>query len=131
MTDNNEDGVSPIMAVLLMIAITIILGGIVAVWVYQYANLAEDDGDHYIFDIQLDGTLDQISFSIVSGEALNTSHTEILIEGSNVNISQMMISAGVVVELASPIDMEVGIYYNIKVIVRNFLLFDTDIIAAP
>ena len=51
MNIRNDNGVSPIMAVLLMAAITIVLGGIVAIWVFQYTDLTEDDGDHVFFDV--------------------------------------------------------------------------------
>lgn len=119
------------MAVLLMVAVTIVLVGIVAVWVFQYNDLTEGGGDHYVFDIELDGTQDHIELCVVDGEGLNTSYARIMLNDNLVNLTDMMIFAGQEVDLVSPIDMEIGIYYNIKIIVNEKMIYDNDIIAAP
>ncbi len=131
--DGNK-GVSPILAIIILIGITLVVAGVAAVWFLGFASNRDDgsDGaDIYVFNVKLDGSSDKITFTIISGEFLNTTKMVLRIDGTTIPIPIMKIGAGTDVEVDSGMDLQVGSYYKVKITVSNSLFYDNELVARP
>jgi flagellin-like protein len=128
-----KGGVSPILAILILIAITIVVAGVAAIWFFGFANTGDDSssGDgFYIFNVSLNGNNENVTFSIISGQVLNTSDMKMSVEGNAVAIPSQEIGAGTDVEADTGLDLQPGEYYRVKITVDNSLFYDNKILAS-
>lgn len=129
-----QKGISPIIAVLILIAVTLVVAGAAMIWIFGFSNVTEGDnggGKIYIFDVDLDGNGDLLIISMISGEDLNTSRMKITIDDNELEVSPGEITAGNEFSIDSNEDLDIGTYYNVKIIISNKVHFDNDIIASP
>lgn len=127
-------GVSPILAIIILIGITLVIAGVAAVWFLGFANNNEEGSDgagFYVFNVKLDGSSDNITFIIISGKLLNTTKMVLRIDDKIVPIPVMKIGAGTDVEVDSGMDLEPGSYYRVKITVSNSLFYDNELMATP
>lgn len=130
----NNKGVSPILAIIILIGITLVIAGVAAVWFIGFADFNEDVSNgsgFYVFNVKLDGSNDNITFIIISGKLLNTTKMVLRIDDKIVPIPVMKIGAGTDVEVDSGMDLEPGSYYRVKITVSNSLFYDNELMATP
>ena len=98
--NQNEEAVSPVIATILMVAITVVLAGVLYVWASQLAE-GNTDGDFSMYDFEVNS----------AGETLSTSTGEALVyvsldAGEDLSwstvIVQMKADGGVYVECTNP-----------------------------
>ena len=98
--NQNEEAVSPVIATILMVAITVVLAGVLYVWASQLAE-GNTDGDFSMYDFEVNS----------AGETLSTSAGEALVyvsldAGEDLSwstvIVQMKADGGVYVECTNP-----------------------------
>lgn len=130
---DGDQGVSPILAILILIAITIVVAGVAAIWFFGFANTddPDDDDGFYLFNVKLNGSNDNITFSIISGGRLNTTNMELRINDSKVPVPEMRVGAGTDVEVDSGTDLEPGSYYRVKIVIGGALYYDNELLASP
>lgn len=130
---SEKRGISPVIAVLLMVGITVVIAGVAAIWVLSYTNTGNGDSDDDIFimNVNLDGTNDEVTFSIVSGAILNTSKMVLRLENSVIDVPVEEMNAGSEMTLDAGMDLTPGDYYTVKITVDNKLFYDNELVAAP
>ncbi|RLF67426.1 MAG: hypothetical protein DRN57_05670 [Thermoplasmata archaeon] len=126
-------GLSPVIAVLLMVAITLAIAGAAAIWFFAFANSPDEGGEDvlFIFHVELDGGDDTATFSVIDGDILNTSMMEMKLDGVDVDIPLRELNAGTDMTVDAGMDLVIGQSYNVKITVGGKLFFDKDVIAAP
>lgn len=130
--DISHLGVSPVIAVILIVAITLVMAGVVSLWVFSFLGDGNTDHpDHYMFSVTLSGSEDRIYISTLNGDPLRTSIMNVYIDNQHVDLPVMEITAGSVMSTPTPIDLVAGEGYNVRIVVQNELQFDQDKIAAP
>lgn len=131
--NKDENGVSPVIGIILMVAITIILIGVAAIWFFAFGNEAnnDDDAEIYIFNVKLDGGDDTITFSVVSGDILNTTKMILRIDDVQIDVPYAELHAGSDMVIDTQMDLNPGSYYNVKITVNNKLFYDNDLVASP
>lgn len=131
---HSNKGVSPILAIIILIGITLVVAGVAAVWFLGFAANSDDGSDgagFYVFNVKLDGSNDNITFSITSGKLLNTTNMVLRIDGTTIPIPVLKIGAGTNVEVDSGMDLVIGSYYKVKITVSNSLFYDNELVARP
>ena len=126
-TDNAA--VSPVIGVILMVAITIVLAGVVYLWVVQLSDHEEVELDHFTFEFVLDSNNDVILMELQSGPLISSRYFTIKLDGINGTIPEQNMYAGDAISITSPIDMISGSTYNIKLIQDYTVIWDEDYIA--
>jgi flagellin-like protein len=126
-------GVSPIIGVIIIVAITLVIAGVAAIWFFGFANVSNEDNDDdiYIFNVKLDGGDDTITYSIVSGKLLNTSRMDQKLEDMALTVPIEELSAGSETSIDPGVDLVPGEEYNVKIVINNKLYYENDLIAAP
>jgi len=128
----SRQGVSPVIAVILMVAITIILASVVSIWVFSF--LSDDNTNNvekFRFDVELSGSSDTITISHMKGDTLKTSMITVYLDEQVVDLPLMNLSVGGSMVAISPIDLIPGDTYHIKMVIQDELQFSRDRIAAP
>ena len=96
----NEEAVSPVIATILMVAITVVLAGVLYVWASQLAE-GNTDGDFSMYDFEVDSA--GTTFSTATGEAVVYVSLD---AGDDLSwstvIVQMKAEGGVYVECTNP-----------------------------
>ena len=120
----DRTGVSPVISVILMVAITIVLAGLVTLWVFSLS----DTNDHltiYKFEADIYSQSDEIHLSLVTGDLINTTSMVVKINATDVTVpTGINLSAGDVLVLDSPIGLEQFVEYQIKVIIDNTTVWE-------
>ena len=62
-----NDGVSPVIAVILMVAITVVLAGVVFLWAQSFTDDADGGVDTINVKANADGSDDALYFEVISG----------------------------------------------------------------
>jgi FlaG/FlaF family flagellin (archaellin) len=125
-------GVSPVIAIILMVAITIIIASVTAVWVFSFLGDGNTDKvDQYLFDVSLSGSDDTITISPMKGDPLPTAIMTVYINEQQVILPPMNVTVGTNMVASSPLDLSPGITYEVKIIIHDELQYDHDRIAAP
>ena len=98
--NQNEEAVSPVIATILMVAITVVLAGVLYVWASQLAE-GNTDGDFSMYDFEVDSA--GTTFSTTTGEAIVYVSLD---AGDDLSwstvIVQMKADGGVYVECTNP-----------------------------
>lgn len=118
-------GVSPVIAVILMVAIAVILAGVVALWAFNFLDFKKEKVDLYVFNVQLDATNDLILIDLVAGDALNSSFMYVHVDSTSVRAPSGMYYAGDTIVINSPEDLIHGQEYSIKIVVDNRVVLET------
>lgn len=126
----DEIGVSPVIAVILMVSITVILAGVVAIWVVEISGSKDDDSANFILNVRLDSSNDEIHFMVESGDMVDTTQLLMYIDDIPVDVPVRDLPAGLLLILDSPIDLLSGEDYQIKIVYMNQLKLDESVIAA-
>jgi len=126
-------GISPVVAILLIVAITIILAGVVSIWVFSFATETNEEGDTYLFKTDLEASDDTIHVSLMSGsKILNTSRIRIMIDDTWIsNITVEEIRAGELFIVDCNMEIIAGNVYHVKIIVDNRMMYEGDPVANP
>ena len=96
----NEEAVSPVIATILMVAITVVLAGVLYVWASQLAE-GNTDGDFSMYDFEVNSA--GTTFTTATGEAVVYVSLDAGDELSwSTVIVQMKADAGVYVERTNP-----------------------------
>ena len=127
----DESGVSVVIAVLLMVAITVILAGVVVVWVTFLAPSDPDEGDTFMFDADLEASEDTITVTLISGPAFNTSKMRIKLDEVDVPVLGVEMTAGETIYVPAGIDVLPGQTYEIKIMVNNKVMYTGNPSANP
>ncbi|MFW3145395.1 MAG: hypothetical protein ACMUIE_01115 [Thermoplasmatota archaeon] len=113
-----------------MVAITMVLAGVITLWVFSFTEDDDDKGDIFIFDVSLDGGADTIVFSLIDGVILDSNRIGMNIDGYDVQIPTQEFKAGEEVTLISPIPLNPGQYYQVKIVIDTRLSYNRDLIAS-
>jgi len=129
----DKQGVSPVIAILLMVAITIILVGVVSIWVFSFATQTDEEGDTYLFQTDLEASDDTVQIYILSGSRiLNTSRMKIMVDNNPIsNISIVELKAGENFVAKVGMDLIAGHTYHVKIIIDNKMMYEGDPVANP
>ncbi len=126
---NNETAVSPVIGVILMVAMTVVLTGFVYMWTMQLTDHDDKATTYYLFDLTLDSESDEILLELISGPLISSEYFDLNIDGTNATIPLQTLVAGEIIHISSPIDMIFGQMYNIKIINTETVIWDEDYIA--
>ncbi|MGA1793783.1 MAG: type IV pilin [Thermoplasmatota archaeon] len=131
--DASYSGISPVIAILLIVAITIILAGVVSIWVFSFATETNEEGDTYLFKTDLEASDDTIHISLLSGSKfLNTSRMKIKLDDTWIsNISIDEIKAGELFIVQCGMDIIAGDVYHVKIVIDNRMMYEGDPVANP
>jgi flagellin-like protein len=129
----DKKGISPVIAVILIVGITIILASVVSLWVFSFVGETNEKGDNYLFETDMDASDDNLKVSLISGSSvLNTSRMRIIINGLTVtNITVGEYSAGDVIYVDAEFDVLPGEIYIVKLIIDNKMVYDGRPVANP
>jgi len=128
------DAVSPVIAVILLVAITIVLAGLVTLWVFSLVDEDEGSGTYH-FEARIDTSEQELMLTVVSGPVLDPSAMRVL-----VGETEMIIPAGTgVLNAADSITLtppsgftfEVQVVYHVKVVVDNRMVWEQDVNGGP
>ena len=125
----DENAVSPVIGVILMVAMTVVLSGFVYMWATQLAETKDKAMTYYLFDLTLDSENDEILLELRSGPLVSSEYFELNIDGTNSPIPVQLLIAGDIILIESPVDMIFGQTYNIKIINTESVIWDEDYIA--
>ena len=125
----SETAVSPVIGVILMVAMTVVLSGIVYMWAVHLSDHNDKATTYYIFDLTLDSENDEILLELISGPLVSSEYFDLNIDGTNATIPLRSLVAGEIIHISSPIDMIFGQTYNIKIINTETVIWDEDYIA--
>ncbi len=127
----SNKGVSPVIAIILMVAITIVLVGILSLWIFSLVDDDRGGSPVYAFDSDLDSDNDQINLTLVMGDVIDTLKMGVKINAQDVDIPDDYgnLFAGVTFTLNSPIDLEKSVEYHISVIIDNKVVWENDMIS--
>ncbi len=112
-------GVSPILAILLLIAITLMIAGVTAVWVFSLLNNDHDTGGIYVFDIELYSSSDELILQLIDGDPFNTTDSKMLIDDIEITLTPVQIMIGSDVNITCGFDVIQGQEYTIKLVMNN------------
>ena len=126
---SSDSGVSPVVGVILMVSITVILTGILFMWTQQLSDADSKPLDIFHFDVALDSDDDEINLMLISGELISSRYFIVNFEGNEIFIPEQNLIAGELIVLTSPIDIQHGNNYNIKIIKDELVIWDGDTIA--
>ena len=128
----NDMGVSPVIAVILMVAITVVLAGVVFLWAQSFT----DDSGGTVETMNVKGTIDD-SAETLSLEVISGTYTwgdyKVLVNGTDeLTTATASSSAGETVSFTEAgYTFDVGYSYNIKIIniADNKVVWENNIIA--
>ncbi len=128
----NDMGVSPVIAVILMVAITVVLAGVVFLWAQSFT----DDSGGTVETMNLKGTIDdseeELSLEVISG-TYSWDDYKVLVNGTDplTTTVDSSSSAGETALFTGSVTFDVGNSYNIKIIniADNKVVWENDIIA--
>lgn len=138
----SDKAVSPVIAVILMVAITIVLAGVVFIWAGSFANDAEGEPEFFNVKPELTTTggnhPDQdLTIEIVSG-TINWPEFTVRLNEVDLNVSSNEVNAGDTETLDVPngdfpsggLTLQTGSVYRLKIISidNNRIVFNDDII---
>lgn len=63
----NDLGVSPVIAVILMVAITVVLAGVVFLWAQSFTDDADGDVENLDITVSISGATDAMTIQVTSG----------------------------------------------------------------
>ena len=129
-----DSGVSPVIAIIMMVAITIILAGAVTLWVMSLVDDDEDTSRGYFLDCEISVSDQEMVLMVISGEIIKTDEMSVTIDSVDFELpSNITLNAGEVLTLDIPagFTVEISQYYTIKVIIDNKMVWDKEIIAGP
>ena len=129
-----DAGVSPVIAVILMVAITVVLAGVVFLWAQSFT----DESNTTVETINVKGTIDDsaetLALEVISG-TYTWANYRVTIDGTVVTTVDVSTSAGGTVTFTDPdilVDnFIVGTSYNVKIvnIAEDKVVWEDDIIA--
>jgi len=130
----NDMGVSPVIAVILMVAITVVLAGVVFLWAQSFTNEAGGT----VRSLNVKGSIDagnsELQLEVISG-TITWADYKILVDGSEVSgasVNETSSSAGETAHYYSHGSFSVAQSYNVKIvdIAENKVVWEDDIIAS-
>jgi len=124
MVKHDDNGVSPILAVLLLIAITLMIAGIAAIWVFSFLGEDHEANELYTFWVDLDSSTDTIMITIMKGGISNTSMMKVYIDNDTAVLEPGPIYAGLAKNATTTLDLERGQSYRVKIVIDQNLIFD-------
>ena len=134
----NDMGVSPVIAVILMVAITVVLAGVVFLWAQSFTNEAGGTVRSLNVKGSIDASEDTLSLEVISG-TITWSDYNILIDGTLQSTwatsTPTTSSAGETAvwdDDGTNIDFTAAQSYNVKIvdIAENKVVWEDDIIAS-
>ena len=117
-----------------MVAITIILAGVVTLWVMSLVDDDQDTPRGYFLDCEISSSDQELTIMVISGEIIRTDSTRVTIDSVDLEMpSNVTLNAGEVLTLDIPagFTVEISQTYTIKVVIDNKVVWDKDIIAGP
>ncbi|MCU0799372.1 MAG: type IV pilin [Candidatus Thermoplasmatota archaeon] len=125
----DKKGVSPILAILLLIAITLMVAGIVTLWTFSFLNEEHDTNSLFVFDVEITSSTDTILITQISGKIVNTSYFKFKIGDQQLNLTTGVFKAGEAMQINPGFDIIQYETYHIKIIYNNKMIYDREIIA--
>ena len=136
---NAKDGVSPVIAVILMVAITVVLAGVVVLWVTRLSKTEEEGPEMLTLDVKLydSTTNDYMEIYNNGGGEINWANYKITIDGTPIaNTLSGTTEVGEKVTFTNGTDnvsisVTAGQTYTVKVvnIVTNKVVWEQEITA--
>ena len=134
---NAKDGVSPVIAVILMVAITVVLAGVVVLWVTRLSKTEEEGPEMLTLDVKLyDTTNDYIEIYNNGGGTINWANYKITIDGQSIGTLSGTTEVGEKITFTSGTDeisisVDLGTTYLVKVIntVTNKVVWEREVTA--
>lgn len=126
----NDLGVSPVIAVILMVAITVVLAGVVFLWAQSFTDDAEGGVETINVKGSLDDSANELYLEVISG-TLEWADYKIMVNGTTqLSTTDTSSSAGSTATFTD-MDYVVGTEYNVKIIniADNKVVWEDDIIA--
>ncbi len=99
----NDCAVSPVVGVILMVAITVVMSGIVYFWATQLTDTQDTTVPYYMFDINLNSENDEILIIPKNGLPLLTDNLILRIDGNEVEMPSLELRSGVCTNFKSPV----------------------------
>jgi len=131
LTSNSDRGVSPIIGILIMVAITLVLAGVAALWFFGFQSDTSDDGKAYLFKTDLDGSDDTILITLMNGDPFNSTMMRVKLDGNDVDVPYHNFTAGDTLVVDAGIDVIPGENYEIKIIMNNKQMYVGHPVANP
>jgi len=83
--DSSDRGVSPVIGVILMVAITVILATVIGAVVLDFGNSAGDSAPSASLDVDVNSTENGVVIDHTGGDSLNLDQTRILVDDTSGN----------------------------------------------
>jgi flagellin-like protein len=81
---NDDDAVSPVIGVILMVAITVILAAVIATFVLGLGEQVSDTAPQASFDFETDATAGDITITHAGGATIDRENLKVLDDGSEI-----------------------------------------------
>ena len=81
-----DEGVSPVIAIILMVAITVVLAGVLYVWVTQLADTEEDSLDLLLFRAEVREETRNLTIEMRSGHLIQLSDYKLTMDDVELNM---------------------------------------------
>ncbi len=130
----DNKGVSPVIAVLLMVAITIILAGVTYLFIISLVNTSEENPTYGYFNISLDPESDIIEIENVQGEGIDCINNTLNIESITITLPigfTLKVGEVKTIDLSSQIDIIRDVEYKITItdLNKQAVIYSDDVVA--
>ena len=92
--DSSDRGVSPVIGVILMVAITVILATVIGAVVLDFGNSAGDSAPSASLDVDVNSTSDGVVIEHTGGDSLSLDQTRILVDDTSGSQSEFSSGSG-------------------------------------
>ncbi|MGA1793782.1 MAG: type IV pilin [Thermoplasmatota archaeon] len=129
----NDLGVSPVIAVILMVAITVVLAGVVFLWAQSFTDDAGGDVEKMNVKGVIDDSDDDLIIEVISGK-ITWGNYKVTVDGSQLTTVTVESNAGdtaIFNDDVTPVTFTAGTEYTVKIINigDNKVVWEDDIIA--
>lgn len=116
-----------------MVAITVILAGVITLWVFSISSGNGDKGEMFFFNTDLEASNNTVSIVLLGGsEPLDTSTMRVIIDGVDVALVPVTeMYAGDQIFADTGMEITGGTTYHIKIVINNKMMYEGDPVANP
>ena len=130
----NSKGVSPVIAVLLMVAITIILAGVTYLFIISLVNTNEEDPTYGYFHLSLDPESDIIRIENIQGEGIDWKNNTLNIDSITITLPiNFTLKVGEIktIDISGQIDIIRDVEYKITItdLNKKAVIYSDDVVA--
>ena len=106
-SNRNDRAVSPVIGVILMVAITVILAAVIGTFVLDLGQNAGQSAPQASLDVELDDSTDQVTIEHTGGDDLLSDRTKVVVKDSS-SSKDFSTSASDAFSVGETADMDVG-----------------------